>query len=56
MGKLIIVSNRLPVTIDSIDGTFNYKSSSGGLVSALGSLKESTGYLWIGWPGTCICV
>lgn len=51
MGRLVVVSNRLPVTIEQDDEGFHYKGSSGGLVSALTSLKESMKFLWVGWPG-----
>ncbi|MBU1043119.1 MAG: bifunctional alpha,alpha-trehalose-phosphate synthase (UDP-forming)/trehalose-phosphatase [Candidatus Omnitrophica bacterium] len=47
MGKLIIVSNRLPITVGSV-----IKKSSGGLVSALSGVSTDTKMIWIGWPGT----
>ena len=51
-GKVIVVSNRLPVTITrKDDGTYNYAMSSGGLVTALQGLKKSTEFQWFGWPG-----
>lgn len=54
MGKLIVVSNRLPVTIEQTNAGFLYKRSSGGLVSALGSLTDSLEFIWIGWPGITV--
>ena len=52
--RLVILSNRLPVTITEKEGSVEIVPSSGGLVTALGSffasLKEMD-YLWIGWPG-----
>jgi trehalose-6-phosphate synthase len=33
------------------DGQWNYKMSSGGLVSALSGLKKMMSFTWIGWPG-----
>lgn len=50
---LIVVSNRLPVTIqkDASTGEYHYKMSSGGLVSALSGVKRSISFTWIGWPG-----
>lgn len=51
-GHLIVVSNRLPITItkDS-NGEYHFKMSSGGLVSALSGFKKSLNFTWIGWPG-----
>ncbi len=51
MSKLIIASNRLPVTITKRKGKFKVQSSTGGLVTAVGGLKKSRGHVWIGWPG-----
>ncbi|TFY80539.1 hypothetical protein EWM64_g3477 [Hericium alpestre] len=49
---LIVVSNRLPVTITKDgNGEFHFKMSSGGLVSALSGTKKSMKFTWIGWPG-----
>ncbi len=63
--RLLIVSNRLPVTIEA----FNHESSSsfekkndlnckwkinmstGGLVSALSGVQKILNFQWIGWPG-----
>lgn len=51
-GKVIVVSNRLPVTIRrSNDGSYDYSMSSGGLVSALQGLKKTSDFQWLGWPG-----
>ncbi|ORX34924.1 trehalose 6-P synthase [Kockovaella imperatae] len=50
--KLIVVSNRLPVTISKdAEGEYHFKMSSGGLVSALSGCKKSMNFTWIGWPG-----
>ncbi|KAF9803624.1 hypothetical protein IEO21_09622 [Rhodonia placenta] len=49
---LIVVSNRLPVTITKdASGEYHFKMSSGGLVSALSGCKKSMSFTWIGWPG-----
>lgn len=51
---LIVVSNRLPVTIKadaSKPGGYSFTLSSGGLVSALSGCKKSMSFTWIGWPG-----
>lgn len=53
--KLIVVSNRLPLTVKKEDGVPESKwkliNSSGGLVSALNGLRKEYDFLWIGWPG-----
>jgi trehalose 6-phosphate synthase/phosphatase len=51
--RLVIVSNRLPFSIDKNDsGEWQVNPSSGGLVTALSPLVKEKGGLWIGWPGT----
>lgn len=49
--RLVIVSNRLPVTIERTPEGVAVNPSSGGLVAALLPLFEATGGVWIGWPG-----
>jgi trehalose 6-phosphate synthase len=50
--RLIVVSNRLPVTImKDANGEYQFAMSSGGLVSALSGCKKSMSFTWIGWPG-----
>lgn len=44
--SLIVVSNRLPVTIGK-----TIEKSSGGLVYAMEGLDYGTGFQWIGWAG-----
>ena len=52
-GKLVVVSNRLPVVLAEGDtGEWQVQSSTGGLVSALTPVLSDRGGLWIGWPGT----
>ena len=51
-GRLLLVSNRLPITIKpTSDGEFQLKGSSGGLVTGLSGLSKSTKFQWYGWPG-----
>lgn len=51
-GRVIVVANRLPITIKSQpDGNFEYSMSSGGLVSGLRSLAKAVDFKWFGWPG-----
>src|ERR1051326_8372572 len=47
----IIVSNRLPVSVSKVDGKLTFTPSSGGLATAMSSLKTDLEQLWIGWPG-----
>lgn len=49
--NLIIVSNRLPLSIKGVDGGYQSSVSSGGLVTALSGLTKSTDFHWLGWPG-----
>ncbi len=51
MPRLIIISNRLPVTIDKKKGELFYYPSAGGLATGLNSLDTKLERLWIGWPG-----
>lgn len=55
--RLIVVSNRLPVTISKdAKGEYHFKMSSGGLVSALSGCKKYMSFTWIGWTGFYIPV
>ncbi|TFC41747.1 bifunctional alpha,alpha-trehalose-phosphate synthase (UDP-forming)/trehalose-phosphatase [Cryobacterium sp. TMT1-21] len=50
--SLVVVSNRLPVEIDvADDGTESWRTSPGGLVTALEPLMRSSDGAWVGWPG-----
>ncbi|HET7871019.1 MAG TPA: trehalose-6-phosphate synthase, partial [Terriglobales bacterium] len=51
-GRLVIVSNRLPVTMERNHGACKARSSCGGLVSALLPIFKSMGGCWVGWPGS----
>lgn len=54
MGKvanLLIVSNRLPVSVIKTAGSLRFKSSVGGLTTGLSSFCESYECQWVGWPG-----
>ena len=60
--RLLIVSNRLPVSVSKNDGEYTFEKSAGGLVSGLsdflGALGKSASdiddYIWMGWPGMTI--
>ncbi len=49
--KIIIISNRLPVSIKKIDDTLKYIPSAGGLATGLGTIYKKGDNLWLGWPG-----
>jgi len=51
MQRMLIVSNRLPVTISKRKDKLNFIPSSGGLVAGLGSFYRTYDSFWIGWPG-----
>ncbi|EED16345.1 alpha,alpha-trehalose-phosphate synthase subunit, putative [Talaromyces stipitatus ATCC 10500] len=51
-GRLLLVSNRLPITIRrSEGGKYEFSMSSGGLVTGLSGLAKTTTFQWYGWPG-----
>jgi trehalose 6-phosphate synthase/phosphatase len=51
-GRLLLVSNRLPITARIDDaGEITAGPSSGGLATGLWGPHERSGGLWIGWPG-----
>ena len=60
--RLLVVSNRLPITVVEQEGKLVFQESVGGLVSGLsaylGSLKDSSftksEYIWVGWPGISV--
>ena len=52
MNRLIIVSNRLPFTLDSAgEDLWTVTPAVGGLVSAVEPVLRERGGTWIGWPG-----
>lgn len=51
MSRLIIISNRLPVTISERNGELILNQSAGGLATGLNSLNSDREVHWIGWPG-----
>jgi trehalose 6-phosphate synthase/phosphatase len=51
MSRLLILANRLPVTLHSADGQVSLVPSTGGLATALRTLHDRTEGVWIGWPG-----
>ncbi len=51
MSRIIIIANRLPVSITEIDGEITLKPSAGGLATGLKSLNTNKEIVWLGWPG-----
>jgi trehalose 6-phosphate synthase/phosphatase len=49
--QLVIVSNRLPVSVKKEHGKLSYHSSVGGLATGLGSYAKNKKNIWVGWPG-----
>lgn len=49
--RVIIVSNRLPVSVTRRSGNLKITPSVGGLATGLSSFHRDSNGLWIGWPG-----
>lgn len=60
--RLLIVSNRLPITLVKKEGKLKFQESVGGLVSGISAYLDSlkgtaftkAEYIWIGWPGIAV--
>ncbi len=60
--RLVIVSNRLPFSVEIDDGRLLFQPSAGGLATGLASLRQAgkqsaalpSEHLWVGWPGRSI--
>ncbi|MBK9265888.1 MAG: bifunctional alpha,alpha-trehalose-phosphate synthase (UDP-forming)/trehalose-phosphatase [Polyangiaceae bacterium] len=51
MARILLVSNRLPITVKVEPDKLSVLRSPGGLATALKGPHERSGSLWIGWPG-----
>ena len=51
-GGLVVLSNRLPVTIKRSHGSATAERSSGGLVAAMDPAMRRNGGTWAGWAGS----
>ena len=51
LGKLIVVSNRLPVVISQKEGKPHIVPGAGGLITAMAPLLKKHGGMWVGWIG-----
>lgn len=50
---LVVVANRLPVDlVDSVGGSMEWRTSPGGLVSALKPVMQRSDGAWVGWSGS----
>ncbi len=49
--RLVVVSNRLPVTVSAHNGGFTYTPSVGGLATTLNTLRSDIEMIWLGTPG-----
>ncbi|MBN1214456.1 MAG: bifunctional alpha,alpha-trehalose-phosphate synthase (UDP-forming)/trehalose-phosphatase [Candidatus Lokiarchaeota archaeon] len=49
--RLVIISNRLPVSVKKENNKITYTRSLGGLTTGLESFHKSHNGIWIGWPG-----
>ena len=50
---LVMVSNRLPVDrVTAADGTKSWRTSPGGLVTAVEPIVSELGCVWVGWSGS----
>jgi len=51
MSRLLIISNRLPVSVAKRANNLSFQPSVGGLATGLTSFRDSHQSQWIGWPG-----
>ncbi|MBN2370791.1 MAG: bifunctional alpha,alpha-trehalose-phosphate synthase (UDP-forming)/trehalose-phosphatase [Vicinamibacteria bacterium] len=51
MGRLIVVSNRLPMTLRRTRDGWRAERSTGGLATAMMPVMRRNNGLWVGWPG-----
>jgi trehalose 6-phosphate synthase/phosphatase len=50
-GRVLIVSNRLPVSVSRENGALEIRPSAGGLATGLGGVHAGSGSVWLGWSG-----
>ncbi|MCF7801332.1 MAG: bifunctional alpha,alpha-trehalose-phosphate synthase (UDP-forming)/trehalose-phosphatase [Candidatus Marinimicrobia bacterium] len=49
--KIILVSNRLPVSVVTRGKAVDFTKSAGGLATGLDSIYREQNSIWVGWPG-----
>ena len=54
--NLVIVSNRLPISVKKTDSGLEFFPSIGGLATGLAGFTDNKDNLWIGWPGISLDV
>jgi len=54
MKRILVISNRLPVTVTKREQNIKFNPSAGGLATGLSSLSRSYDNIWIGWPGIAL--
>jgi trehalose 6-phosphate synthase/phosphatase len=54
MKRLLVISNRLPITVTKRESKIRYNPSVGGLATGLSSLSRTYHNIWIGWPGIAL--
>jgi trehalose 6-phosphate synthase/phosphatase len=50
-GRLMVISNRLPVKLQSSATGWRAEVSSGGLATAMNPILQRSNGIWVGWPG-----
>ena len=51
MRRILVISNRLPLTVTKRENRIRYHPSVGGLATGLSSLSKTYQNIWFGWPG-----
>ncbi len=51
MSQVLIVSNRLPISVKKVAGKLEFYPSLGGLATGLSSYVKGSRNIWVGWPG-----
>ena len=51
MAKLIMLSNRLPISVSKRESELRFQPSVGGLATGIKSFYKSFNAIWVGWPG-----
>lgn len=54
MGRLLIVSNRLPISVEKKRGKLSFRPSMGGVATGLCAFHEKHDSVWVGWPGVAL--
>ena len=49
--RVVIVSNRLPVSLKRVGDNWQSRKTAGGLASAMQPILEGRNGIWIGWSG-----